>query len=395
MLGNPQNDFPSIHLAGTNGKGSTANMLASVFQQAGYKTGLYTSPHLVDFRERIRINGAMISEQAVIEFVNQYADDFIPIKPSFFEITFAMAIDYFRSEKVDVVIMETGMGGRLDSTNVVKSIMSIITNIGLDHTAFLGNTLPAIASEKAGIIKHQIPVIIGERQAECEAVFINKAKALDAELFFAEDRVVAKFEGDNNSKMAIQVDGKLWAKIDFPLHGNYQKYNLQTAMAALLLLSKSWDLPKQTIIEGLEQVLVNTSFAGRWQIIQQRPRIIADTGHNVEGLKLSMAQIASMQFNQLHFVVGMVNDKDIDKVLTLLPKDGRYYFCKANIPRALEVDILFAGAQKNGLNGQAYSSVAEAYLQAKANMQDDDLLFVGGSTFVVAEVLELIGKKEN
>lgn len=387
MLNNPQNDFPSIHIAGTNGKGSTANMLASVFQQAGYKTGLYTSPHLVDFRERIRVNGEMLSQEYVVSFVEQYSQKFIKIQPSFFEITFAMAIDYFHQQEVDIVIMETGMGGRLDSTNVVNSILSIITNIGLDHTAFLGNTLKKIAGEKAGIIKNNIPVLIGEKQAEISDVFESKAVEKDAPIFWAENMAEIN---TSISDYEIIVGGNKWAQLKFPLEGVYQQKNLRTAIAAIVLLQEQWKLDKRDIILGLENIITNTNFAGRWQVLQNNPQIILDTGHNTEGLQLTMVQLKNMSYNKLHFVLGMVNDKDISKALELLPKDAQYYFCKANIPRGLSADILKEEANKHNLKGRIYDSVSLAFVSAKENTQQEDLIFVGGSTFTVAEVLENI-----
>lgn len=388
LLGNPQNDFPSIHIAGTNGKGSTANMLASVFQEAGYKTGLYTSPHLVDFRERIRINGQMIPEKQVIDFVETYSDQFLEIKPSFFEITFAMAIHHFSQQKVDVVIMETGMGGRLDSTNVVKSILSIITNIGFDHTAFLGNTLAEIAHEKAGIIKSKIPVIIGEKQDEIIEVFSSKAKELNAPISWAIDRVELRKNSDGEFNYIVEVDRKEWMKLAFPLFGDYQMMNLRTAVAAILNLQTEWKLSIINIKNGLENTLINTGFAGRWQVLQENPKIILDTGHNVEGMQYTMRQLKSLDYNKLHFVLGMVNDKDIAKVLQLLPQDASYYFCEADIPRALKVGILMEEAQKTELLGEGFSSVKAAYQSALKTADQEDIIFVGGSTFIVAEVLE-------
>lgn len=385
MLHNPQTEFPSIHIAGTNGKGSTANMLASVFQEAGYKTGLYTSPHLIDFRERIRINGEMIPEENVVSFIEKYNVKFMPISPSFFELTFAMAIDYFRNEKVDIVIMETGMGGRLDSTNVVNSILSVITNIGLDHTQFLGNSLEAIAVEKAGIIKQNIPVIIGEFQEETTDVFRNTALEFNAPILWAKDRVEIL---QNNKNQLVFIDDKFWGEIDFPIKANYQLQNLRTAFASLLIVEKDWNLSKNIIKSGLENILKNTHFAGRWQKLSQNPNVIVDTGHNVEGLTYTMSQLADLEFNKLHFVFGMVSDKNIDKVLKLLPKDAKYYFCQANIPRAMDRQFLFEQATKQDLKGEVYNTVAEAFANAKQNCKSNDLVFVGGSTFVVAEVLE-------
>ena len=386
MLGNPEKKFPSIHIAGTNGKGSTANILASVFQEHGYKTGLYTSPHLVDFRERIRINGEMVSEDFVVDFVDIYRNNFTKIEPSFFEITFAMAVEYFAQQEVDIVIMETGMGGRLDSTNVVNSILSIITNIGLDHTAFLGNTIAEIAVEKAGIIKENIPVIIGERQVETREVFKEFAEKNNAELHYAGD-IAELFYNDGIQKYFALFDGVLMEGIDLPLNADYQSYNLRTALSALWLIKKEWQLKEANILSGISKMVENTGFSGRWQIVGEDPRIILDTGHNVAGLTLTMNQLKSEKFEKLHFVLGMVNDKDIDSVLKLLPKFAEYYFCKADIPRGMDAKELSDKAGKLSLLGNVYSSVKEAYAAAKNNAKAKDLIFVGGSTFVVAEVV--------
>ncbi len=384
IIGNPQNDFPSIHIAGTNGKGSTANILASVFQEAGYKTGLYTSPHLLDFRERIRINGEMISKNAVVDFVEKFSEQFIEVKPSFFEITFAMAIYYFKQQNVDIVIMETGMGGRLDSTNVVKSILSIITNISIDHTAFLGNTIEAIAGEKAGIIKAGVPVLIGERQKETTTVFENKAKEVGAEISWAEESksvIPDRFNMKNKGEIEKLEDL-------FPLKGSYQKKNLRTALAALDILKVEWGITDETIQKGVKNIIKKTNFAGRWQIVQEKPMVILDTGHNVAGLSYTMKQLSEMKYNKLHFVLGMVNDKELSKVLHLFPKKAEYYFCQAKIPRALDKEILFKEAKKMELKGKIYDSVYEAVESSINNAKENDLVFIGGSTFIVAEALQ-------
>ena len=389
MLGNPEKKFPSIHIAGTNGKGSTANILASVFQEHGYKTGLYTSPHLVDFRERIRINGEMVSEDFVIDFVDTYKEQFIEIQPSFFEITFAMAIEYFAQQEVDIVIMETGMGGRLDSTNVVNSILSIITNIGLDHTAFLGNTIAEIAKEKAGIIKENIPVIIGESHEESVSIFNEFAKEKNAELHYAGD-IAHLFYNDGIQKYFALFDGVLMENIELPLHADYQSYNLRTALAALWLLKKEWELKESVILSGISNMIENTGFAGRWQIVGDKPKTILDTGHNIDGLTFTMNQLKSEKYENLHFVLSVVNDKDIDSILKILPKDAIYYFCKADIPRGLDMNILAEKANELSLKGSSHKSIKEAYTIAKKNASDKDLIFVGGSTFTVAEVLPLV-----
>ena len=356
------------------------------FQEHGYKTGLYTSPHLVDFRERIRINGQVVSEEFVIEFVDIYKEQFEEIKPSFFEITFAMAIEYFASSDVDVVIMETGMGGRLDSTNVVRSIISVITNIGLDHTAFLGNTIAEIAVEKAGIIKNNVPVIIGERQDETTDVFAEFANKNNAELKYAGD-IVKLFYNDGLEKYFAVLEGDLLENISFPINADYQSYNLRTALATIWSLRDKYDFNETLILEGVANTIKNTGFAGRWQVIEGNPRIIMDTGHNVDGLTYTMTQLKNEKFEKLHFVLGMVNDKDIENLLALMPNDAKYYFCKANIPRGLDASILAESANKIGMQGVIYNSVKEAFEAAKNAANSDDLVFVGGSTFTVAEAL--------
>ncbi|RLD41059.1 MAG: bifunctional folylpolyglutamate synthase/dihydrofolate synthase [Bacteroidetes bacterium] len=394
ILGNPQNDFPSIHIAGTNGKGSTANILASVFQEAGYKTGLYTSPHLLDFRERIRINGEMISENAVVDFVEKFSEQFMEVKPSFFEITFAMAIYYFKQQNVDIVIMETGMGGRLDSTNMVKSILSIITNISMDHTAFLGDTIEAIAGEKAGIIKAGVPILIGERQEKTTLVFENKAKEVGTEISWAEESEREKERGKRRKEQGTRNKDRresVMAGVEdlFPLKGSYQKKNLRTALASLEILKEEWKLNDEIIQKGIKNIIKNTNFAGRWQIVQEKPMVILDTGHNVAGLSYTMKQLSEMKYNKLHFVLGMVNDKEVNKVLQLFPKKAEYYFCQAKIPRALDKEVLFEEARKVELNGEMYQSVNQAVEKSIWNAQKNDLVFIGGSTFIVAEALEI------
>ncbi|RLD37052.1 MAG: bifunctional folylpolyglutamate synthase/dihydrofolate synthase [Bacteroidetes bacterium] len=382
VLNQPQKKFKSVHIAGTNGKGSTAHMLASIYQEAGYKTGLYTSPHLKDFRERIRLNGEMVSKEFVIDFVGKYANDFKTISPSFFELTMAMAFQYFAEEKVDIVILETGLGGRLDSTNIVNPELSIITNIGKDHMRFLGDTLPEIAVEKAGIIKPNIPVLIGEKQTEIQAVFEEKAKELFAPLSYAEDLV--GLETDDSDNYSVSYSKKeLFKDLNFPLYGNYQIKNLKTAIAAAMLL----ELSLYAIKSGIENVLLNTHFAGRWQILSQNPLTICDTAHNEDGLRYVVEQLEQTPHKTLHFVLGVVNDKEIGDILKLFPKKAIYYFCKADIPRGLEVEILQEKAEEIGLEGKAYSSVKEALKAAQKAAADEDLVFVGGSTFTVAEVV--------
>lgn len=382
LLGDPHKKFKSVHIAGTNGKGSTAHMLASIYQESGYKTGLYTSPHLKDFRERIRINGRMISEKFVIDFVDKYREDFIPISPSFFELTMAMAFQYFANEKVDIVILETGMGGRLDSTNIVTPELSIITNIGFDHMQFLGDNLSQIAAEKAGIIKEKIPVLIGEKQLDTTAVFEATASYRKAQLLFAEDLIDLK-ENEENMYRVSKHGEIVFPELHVPLKGKYQEKNVRTVLAAAELLN----LPKQAVIRGIANVQKNATLLGRWQTLQVEPLAICDTAHNQAGLKYVMTQLNQMTYQKLHFVLGVVNDKEIDKMLDLLPTSAVYYFCKAAIPRGLEADILQAKAKEKGLEGEVYSSVHEAFNAAKKQAGKSDLIFVGGSTFTVAEVV--------
>jgi len=381
LLGQPQHQFKSVHLAGTNGKGSTAHMLASIYQEAGYKTGLYTSPHLRDFRERIMINGQMIPQSDVVAFVETYSEDFLSIKPSFFEMTVGLAFSYFAAENVDIAIIETGLGGRLDSTNIIHPELSIITNIAKDHMQFLGHTLEVIAGEKAGIIKKGVPVFIGEHQKETDPVFIEKAKTVKTLIHFVQDSYKAAWIGEKLE--VLKDDVSLFGPINFPLKGDYQRHNVCTAIGAAQELA----LPLDSIKVGLINVLKNTSFAGRWQQLSQQPLVICDTAHNYQGLSVVMAQLKNMDYQKLHFVLGVVDDKQLDHILAFFPKDAQYYFCKADIPRGLAVEILYETATNFGLNGQMYQSVNEAYLEAKKNCQSDDLVFVGGSTFTVAEVV--------
>jgi dihydrofolate synthase/folylpolyglutamate synthase len=382
FLDRPYEKFKSVHIAGTNGKGSTAHMLASIYQEAGYKTGLYTSPHLKDFRERIRVNGEMMPKEYVVDFVASHAQDFKSIAPSFFELTMAMAFQYFVEEKVDMVVLETGLGGRLDSTNIVKPQLSIITNIGKDHMQFLGNTLKEIAGEKAGIIKKETTVVIGEKQEEIQLVFEQKARAVSAPLFYAEDLVV--LQEDKPYHYAVRYSGQeIFNNLDFPLRGSYQSKNLKTTIASAMLLG----LPQKAIKSGIEKVLINTHFAGRWQVLSENPLTICDTAHNEDGLNYVVKQLEATPHKSLHFVLGVVNDKDIQEILKLFPKDAIYYFCKADIPRGLEAAILQEKARAVGLKGKRYSSVKQALKSAQADATEEDLVFVGGSTFTVAEVV--------
>jgi len=379
VLNHPYQKYKSIHIAGTNGKGSVSHLIASALQEAGFNTGLYTSPHLKDFRERIRVNGQMIGEEEVVQFVKQYQKEFEKIQPSFFEMTVGMAFWYFEQQGVDYAILETGMGGRLDSTNVVTPELSVITNIGKDHQQFLGDTLEKIAGEKAGIIKENIPVIIGETQEETKLVFTQKAQELNSPIEFADQEYqIEKLE----DQFTISGDF-LRVHLNVPLYGNYQQKNILTAFAVCRYL----ELDLERIMMGFNQVLENTGFRGRWEILQQNPKIICDTAHNEDGLSWVMQQLFDEKYENLHIVLGVVNDKSLDRILSLFPKEAQYYFCKAAIPRALDVLELQNQAEKHDLQGQVYSSVAEAFHTAKENAQSKDLIYVGGSTFVVAEVL--------
>lgn len=390
-LDNPQDSFKSIHIAGTNGKGSTSHSLASVFQEAGYKTGLYTSPHLRDFRERIRINGEMIPENEVVDFIEKHKDKLEELELSFFEMTVAMAFDYFRKEKVDIAIIEVGMGGRLDSTNVIKPELCVITNISLDHVKFLGENEEQIAAEKAGIIKPEIPVVIGETQEGSKDVFIKTAKEKNSPIFFADKIMDCRKDSTYSldyQQFDIYKNNESYLKeLKYPLLGNYQKKNLATVICALDILRDSFKIEEKHIINGLANVIKNTSLMGRWQVINKSPLAIADTGHNVAGINEVNRQLAETKYNKLHFVLSVVNDKDIDGILQLLPKEAEYYFCKADIPRGLSADILFEKATNSGLKGKVYESVRNAYSSALANAQEGDLVFVGGSNFTVAEVV--------
>lgn len=368
LLDNPQNKFKSIHIAGTNGKGSTSHLMASILQEAGYKVGLYTSPHLVDFRERIKINGTMIPKQVIIDFVSIYRDDFEKINLSFFEWTVGLAFDYFSKQKIDVAVIETGLGGRLDSTNVVIPELSIITNIAKDHVQFLGDTLEKIASEKAGIIKNKVPVVIGETQKKIEHVFISKAKAIEAPVYFADQLIKEVF--------------------DCELKGSYQTKNIKTVLASIAQLQKiGYDITEKNIKDGLLKVVDNTGLMGRWQTLSENPKVICDTGHNEAGIKEVVGQLATLKYRTLHFVFGVVNDKEIDSILVQLPKNAIYYFCQAKIPRALDAEELYKKATLHGLKGIVFGSVTEAISKAKKQAKENDLVFVGGSTFVVAEAL--------
>ncbi len=366
-LGNPHEKFKSVHVAGTNGKGSSSHMLASVFQASGYKTGLTTSPHLKDFRERIRVNGKLCSEAFVIDFIEKHGAFIETLHASFFEVSIAMAFTYFAEEKVDIAIIETGLGGRLDSTNIILPELSVITNIGLDHTGILGETLPEIAAEKAGIIKPNVPVVIGESSEEIRPVFSQKAKETNSEIYFAEE-------------------------FDFPEHssdlkGIYQHKNIRTVLTALQILKKrGFDLPSNAVESGLRNVMPNTGLRGRWEILQESPMVVADTAHNPHGLAEIKKQLAETDYENLHLVLGFVNDKDVSSILSFFPKNARYYFCEPDVPRKLALEELKKMIPKE-LSAVFISDPKKALEKAKSQAKQEDLVYIGGSTFVVAEVI--------
>jgi dihydrofolate synthase / folylpolyglutamate synthase len=368
-LENPEQYLTCIHVAGTNGKGSTSHLLASVFQEAGYKVGLYTSPHLKDFRERIKINGKEISRDFIVDFVADNKDFFEANQLSFFEMTVGLAFDYFRKEKTDINIIEVGMGGRLDSTNIITPEVSVITNIGLDHTRFLGDTFEKIAFEKAGIIKQNIPVVIGEYSEETRKVFEEKAQSTHSPIYFASDLIDETYPS--------------------PLLGDYQIHNKRTVLQTLRVIQEQnqFKILEEHIKNGFQNVINNTGLQGRWQQIHFNPKAICDTAHNSHGLKIVLNQIQKEQFDDLHIVLGVVNDKDLDDILPLFPKNARYYFCKPEIPRGLDATILKEKASQFQLNGKVFNSVSNAYHAALESATQNDFIYVGGSTFVVAEIL--------
>ena len=365
-LGNPQNKFKTIHVGGTNGKGSCSHMITSILMEEGYRVGLYTSPHLVDFRERIRTNEGMCSKEFVMTFIEAHKEYILTQQLSFFELTVGMAFSYFASQNLDLAVIEVGMGGRLDSTNVITPILSIITTIGLDHQAFLGDTLEKIAFEKAGIIKHKIPVVIGQSQEETKAVFQNKVLQENAPIYWASDKP---------------------STLTSDLKGNYQVFNINTVVTAISVLNEHGDLAisSKAVQDGLLSVVSNTGIQGRWQWL--KPNVVCDTAHNKDGLELVLKQLSQAEYNNLYMVFGMVKDKNPDDILALLPKNAYYYFVAPKINRALEASELFEHSKRYGLKGECCSSVAEGYQNALQNADSSDLIFIGGSTFVVAEVL--------
>ena len=394
MFGHPHRNFKSVHVAGTNGKGSVSHMLASILAESGYKTGLYTSPHLKDFRERIRVNGAMIEQKFVVDFVNKFLrlNTGKVLEPSFFELTVMMAFEYFSQQKVDIALIEVGLGGRLDSTNIIRPELSVITNISLDHTALLGDTLGKIALEKAGIIKRGVPVIIGETHPQTSVIFNGVASERTPPVTFADQKYQsgrALYTPDNRQIFTIREGREVVIEnLKLDLLGSYQSKNICTVLAVVdQLRRQDWQISDSALRNGLTKVVENTGLQGRWQVIGANPRIICDTGHNEGGIREVVAQIRQTPYKTLHFVIGMVNDKDIAGVLSLLPKDAVYYFTKASIPRALDENQLMKMAAYFKLEGSAYPTVATALKAARELAEPEDLIFVGGSTFVVAEVV--------
>lgn len=390
-LDNPQNKFKSIHVAGTNGKGSTSHMLASVLQEAGYKVGLYTSPHIKDFRERIKINGQKIEEQFVVHFTENIKTKITEIQPSFFEITVAMAFAYFAKQQVDIAVIEVGLGGLLDSTNVITPELCVITNIGLDHTNLLGTTLPEIATQKAGIIKASVPVVISQTQEETERVFTNKALEKNTSIFFA-DKVMEVIGMDTATiglqKMKVVNTAKMSiTNYELDILGKYQQKNVKGVLLALEILQQyNWNISAQNIVDGLKNIKNNTGLMGRFDMLETSPMLIADVAHNADGITEVLAQIKNIPHNNLHIITGFVADKAVDKVLALFPKNANYYFTQANIPRALLKENLQETAKQYQLNGEVYNNVNTALQAAKANASKEDIILICGSFFIIAEL---------
>lgn len=395
-LGNPQESITCIHIAGTNGKGSTSNMLAAILQCAGYKTGLYTSPHLLDFRERIRINGIMIPKEYVVKFVAKHKSLFQEIQPSFFEMTVALCFQYFADSKIEFAVIETGLGGRLDSTNVIHPLISIITNIGLDHTNLLGNTLAEIAVEKAGIIKAKVPVVIGETDTHTKNVFRAKAKEMGSKIIFADQQwklELIKHAHDAMTVNAFHKNNLVFDALKISLAGNYQLKNITTVLQSIASLPSQLDITEADIRRGLAHVQKFTGFAGRWQVMQKHPLVILDTGHNAHGLQLSLQQLKDAKKDQINMVFGVVQDKKLDDIIPLLPRDAHYFLCAPKLPRALPVQELADLFKSHQFNFSVCKNVVSAYQKAYKKCKKNDILFVGGSTFVVAEALQYLNRK--
>ncbi len=392
QLNHPHRNIRTIHIAGTNGKGSTSHLIASILQQSGYKVGLYTSPHLIDFKERVKINGETIDEKYVIDFVAENKKFFEEIQASFFELTTGLAFKYFSDQKVDVAVIEVGLGGRLDCTNIIHPDLSIITNISFDHTAILGNTLTAIAKEKAGVIKPGVPVVIGETTDETKKVFLDTVDKIHGNrnsIYFAEE-IKPITHANLLPSLKWQFETKNYGSVVGELGGFAQEKNAATVLLAIDRLKEiGYKITNEAVKSGFEHVIENTGLYGRWQIVQTNPKIVFDTGHNESGIGYIVQQLQSEKFQKLHIVIGMVNDKDIDAVLKLLPQDAVYYFTKAAIPRALDHELLRNKAEKFGLKGNSYSTVKEALIAAKLVAGEDDFIFLGGSTFIVADALQI------
>ncbi len=391
-LGNPEKKFRAIHIAGTNGKGSTSHYLASILQYAGYKTGLFTSPHYIDFRERIKVNGKMIGKGTVTQFVQQNKASFERIQPSFFEMSAGLAFKHFANKKVDVAVIETGMGGRLDSTNVIHPDLCVITNIGFDHTQFLGDTLEKIAGEKAGIIKKGIPAVIGESHEETDMVFVNTAKEKNAPIYFADKLLKVEHSEKESGKypvLRVQISkGKKSTGLSSGLVGDYQLKNLLTVLQAVEILREmGYKIPDRALKLGIRNVVSKTKMLGRWQILNHEPLTICDSAHNEHGLKYVIEQLRNTPHKKLHIVLGVVSDKDIEGVLSIMPKEADYYFCKPTVPRALPAEELQNKAQKYSLKGNHYPTVNDAVVAVNKSAQKGDLIFIGGSTFTVADAL--------
>lgn len=389
IFNHPHRQYKTIHVGGTNGKGSTSHLLAAILQQSGYKVGLYTSPHLVDFRERIRVNGEVVPKKYVVDFVKKYREQFEPVMPSFFELTMEMAFLYFAEQEVDVAVIEVGLGGRLDSTNIISPDLCIITNIGFDHMQYLGDTLPKIAAEKAGIIKAHTPVVIGEMgHTEVARVFTDKAQSVNAPIVFSEIYMNNFVAARGESGWLFQADG--YPDLMGELKGPAQDKNARTVLTAVeVLLETGYDIPREAVYKGFANVITITGLMGRWQQLQSSPKIICDIAHNAHGLRYIAEQLRSEKFDRLHIVFGMVNDKDVKSVLALLPEDALYYFTKASVERALNEKMLAQQATGFGLHGTTYDSVSLAVTAAKENADKNDLIFIGGSSFIVADALSL------
>lgn len=391
LFGHPHKKFKAIHVGGTNGKGSTSHMIASVLHAAGFKTALYTSPHLTDFRERMRINGKMIPKDNVVRFVNEWRMKESALRPSFFELTMMMAFDWFANEHVDYAVIEVGMGGRLDSTNIIKPLLSIITNISYDHTQFLGETLELIAGEKAGIIKPGIPIVIGQAEGEIKQIFEEKANEMKSPIYWAQDFKGVEFTEHTAFEWGVKLHSGI--SFDVPLGGNYQKYNIRTALCALEVVRDSGiKISDPDIAKGLTTVTTSTGLRGRWQIVSEKPTIICDTGHNIDGLTHTMKTLKELYPDKkVKFVIGFVNDKDVEHIVDRFPEDGEYYFSRASVPRALEAEQVREIFAKKGIKGKAYKDVDMAVKAALSEASPDDIIYVGGSTFVVADYLTSCG----